>query len=189
MRGARFLVGAGVAGLALLAAGCGGSGSARVASVSATSGATTTTQAGLVGYASCMRSHGVPTFPDPDSTGGIPKPQVVAAAEAYPSKFNAATDACKNLLPTGGLAPPQTAQQLATQLADWLSFARCMRGHGVTSFPDPTAQGELTIAMVQAHGIDPHSPAVVRAMHTCIPASHGELTPAKISEALKNHSG
>jgi hypothetical protein len=136
-----------------------------------------------------MRSHRVPGFPDPDSTGGIPKPQVVAAAEANPSEFNAATDACKNLLPTGGLAPPQTAQQLATQLADWLSFARCIRGHGVTSFPDPTAQGELTIAMVQAHGIDPHSPSVVRTMHACLPASHGQLTAAKISEALKNHSG
>jgi hypothetical protein len=142
-----------------------------------------------VAYAGCMRSHRVPSFPDPDSTGGIPKPQVVAAAEANPSEFNAASGACKNLLPSGGLAPPQTSRQQATQLADWLSFARCMRGHGVTSFPDPTAQGDLTIAMVQAHGIDLHSPSVLRAMHTCIPASHRQLTAAKISEAVRSTSG
>jgi hypothetical protein len=134
-----------------------------------------------------MRTHGVTTFPDPDSSGGIPKPQVVAASEANPNKFNAASTACNNLLPaSGSLAPPQTAQQKRTQLADELSFARCMRTHGVTRFPDPTAQAGLSIEMVQAQGINVHSPTVLRAVEKCLPASHGGLTPAKVREALNN---
>jgi hypothetical protein len=63
-----------------------------------------------------------------------------------------------------------------------------MRSHGVTRFPDPTAQGDLTVAMVQAQGIDVHSPAVLRVVQACLPASHGALTPAKVREAL-NHAG
>jgi hypothetical protein len=176
-----------VAAFALLAAGCGGGTSPRVANVASTTTVTTTTdQAGLGAYAGCMRSHGVPTFPDPDGTGGIPKAQVVAAFQANRIKFNAAQAACRGLLPNGSLGPPQTPQQQATRLADALSFARCMRGHGVTRFPDPTAQGQLTVEMVEAQGIDVHSPAVLRAVQECLPASHGALTPAKIREALQN---
>jgi hypothetical protein len=63
-----------------------------------------------------------------------------------------------------------------------------MRSHGVSRFPDPTAQGQLTIEMVQAAGIDVHSPAVLRVVQACLPASHGALTPAKVREALANAS-
>ena len=180
-----------VAACSLLAAGCGGSGrSPGVASVgSSTTASTATGQSGLVGFARCMRSNGVPTFPDPDSSGGIPKPQVVAAATSNQNKFNAAQTACNHLLPSGGLGPPQTAQQQRTRLADGLSFARCMRSHGVARFPDPTAQGQLTVEMVQAQGIDVRSPAVLRVVQACLPASHGGLTPAKVREALSNVGG
>ena len=174
-----------VAALSLLAAGCGGGGSPGVASVAATTAATTT-ENGLVAFAGCMRSHGVPTFPDPDNSGGIPKPQVVAAAESNPNKFKAAQTVCNRLLPSGGIGPQQTAQQQRTKLADELSFARCMRSHGMIRFPDPTAQGQLTIEMIQAQGIDVHSPAVLRAVQACLPASHGALTPAKVAQALNN---
>src|SRR6478736_823250 len=82
----------------------------------------------------------------------------------------------------------KTAQQKHTRLADELSFARCMLDHGVSRFPDPTAQGDLSVEMVQAQGIDVHSPAVLRVVQACLPASHGALTPAKVREAL-NHAG
>ena len=98
--------------------------------------------------------------------------------------------ACNHLLPTnGGGGPQETAQQQRTQLADGLSFARCMRSHDVSRFPDPTAQGQLTVEMVRAQGIDVHSPAVLRAVQACLPASHGLLTPAKVAEALHNAGG
>ena len=177
--------------VSLLAAGCGGGGSSPGgASVgSSTTAGTAATQSGLVGFARCMRSNGVLSFPDPDSSGGIPKPQVVAAAEANQNGFNAAQTACNRLLPSGGLGPPQTGKQLRTKLADQLSFARCMRSHGVSRFPDPTAQGQLTVEMVQAQGIDVHSPAVLHVVQACLPTSHGALTPAKVAEALNNAGG
>ena len=85
-----------------------------------------------------------------------------------------------------GNGPQETPQQRRTRLADALSFARCMRSHGVTRFPDPTAQGELTVELVQAQGIDVHSPAFLRSVQACLPASHGALTPAKVRESLNN---
>jgi hypothetical protein len=180
---------AATAGLALLAGGCGGGGSPRVASViTSTTAATTTPPAapGLVGYAACMRSHGVPSFPDPDSTGEIPKSQVVTARTNNPSRFDSASSTCRRLLPNGSLGPQQTPQQIQTQLADMLSFAKCMRNHGLIRFPDPNQQGRLTVAMVQAQGIDVHSPTVLHDAQACLPASHGALTPAKIAQAIQD---
>jgi hypothetical protein len=180
----------GAAALALLAAGCGGGGSASpgVATVASPTTATTTAtgQSGLVAYSHCMRFHGVSGFPDPDGTGGIPKLQVVDARQRNPARFNAADRACQTLLPSESLAPQQTPQQQRVRLADGLSFARCMRSHGVTNFPDPTAQGQLTVEMVEAQGIDVHSPLVLRVVQVCLPASHGALTPAKVRQALNN---
>jgi hypothetical protein len=64
-----------------------------------------------------------------------------------------------------------------------------MRRRGVARFPDPTAQGQLTVEMVQAQGIDVHAPAVLRVVQACLPASHGALTPAKIRAALAKVGG
>jgi hypothetical protein len=110
-------------------------------------------------------------------------------AAATSPKFHAAMAACNHLLPNrGGSEPQESAQQQRKQLADALSFAKCMRSHGVSRFPDPTAQGQLTVEMVQAAGIDVHSPTVLRVVQACLPASHGALTPAKVREALANAS-
>jgi len=187
MRHRRPLALASVAALSLFAAGCGG-GSPGVASVAAST-TTTTTQTGLVAYSSCMRAHGVPSFPGPDATGGIDKLQVVAARTRNPSRFDTADTACRHLLPNGGLGTPETAQQMRTRRMDELSFARCMRSHGVSRFPDPTARGELSVEMVEAQGIDVHSPQVLRVVQACLPASHGALTPAKVREAIQNAGG
>ena len=182
----------GVVAFSLLAAGCGGGGSAGVASVasSTTAATTATTQNGLVAYSACMRSRGVPNFPDPDSSGGLPKLQVVAARTNNPSRFDSADSACRHLLPpNGSLGPQETAQQQRTKVADGLSFASCMRSRGVSRFPDPTAQGQLTVEMVQARGIDVRAPAVLRVVNACLPASHGALTPAKVRAAINNAGG
>jgi hypothetical protein len=178
---------AAVAAFSLLAAGCSSGRSPGVARVGSSTTATTTSQNSLVAFAGCMRSHGVSNFPDPSSTGEIAKREVVNARRNNPSRFDSASHACEHLLPNGSLGSPETAQQKRTQLADELSFARCMRSHGVTRFPDPTTQG-LTVEMVQAQGIDVHSPAVLRVVQTCLPASHGALTAAKVREAL-NRAG
>ena len=176
-----------VAALSLLAEGCGGGGSPGVANVaSSPPAATTTTTTGLLAFSQCMRSNGVPNFPDPQRfVGGNVKLTIHQAAPPQ-----AALDACSHLLPTnGGSGSQETAQQQRTQLADELSFARCMRSHGVSRFPDPTAQGGLSVEMVRAAGIDVRSPQVLRVVQACLPASHGGLTPAKVREALNNAGG
>jgi hypothetical protein len=174
-----------VAASSLLAAGCGGGGSPRVASVaSSTTGASTTTQNGLVAFSRCMRSNGMPNFPDPQRVGGRSLKLTVHRLAASNPRFQAAERTCNHLLPNGG--PQEPAQQSRTRLADELSFARCMRSHGLSRVPDPTAQGGLTVEMVQAQGIDVHSPAFLHVVQACLPASHGALTPAKVREALNN---
>jgi len=180
-----------VAAFSLLAAGCGSGGSPRVAGVaSSTTAATTTTQneaaAALLPFSRCMRSHGVPNFPDPSTIAPRALKAIAQHLAANNPRFTAATRACNHLLPNGG---PQEPAQSRTQLADELSFARCMRSHGVTRFPDPTARAGLSVEMVQAQGIDVHSPAVLRVVQACLPASHGALTPAKVREALNNAGG
>ena len=64
-----------------------------------------------------------------------------------------------------------------------------MRSHGLTDFPDPTAQGDLSVEMVQAQGIDVHSPSTLKVVQVCLPASHGALTPAKVRAALNEAGG
>jgi hypothetical protein len=162
-------------------AGCGGGGKPA---------ATSTPQTGAVAFAACMRAHGFPGWPDPTSAGVFDKAKLRQLGLNL-TRVRAIEDGpCKNLLPaTAGSASPQTPQQIRTQVADALSFARCMRSHGVARFPDPTAEGQLTLEMVQAQGIDVHSSSVLQAVQTCLPASHGALTPEKVREALAKAGG
>jgi hypothetical protein len=185
---------AAVAAFALLAAGCGGGGgggAAGVASVASTTpAATTTTTSGLLSFSQCMRSSGAPGFPDPQRfVGGNVKLTIHQLGAGSPH-FQAALSACDHLLPpNAGSGSRAIAQQARAQLADELSFARCMRSHGVARFPDPTAQGSLSVEMVRAQGIDVHSPAVLRVVQACLPASHGGLTAAKVRAAIDRAGG
>jgi hypothetical protein len=130
----------------------------------------------------------VPKFPDPQRVGGRTLKLTIQRLVASSPQFQAAQRACNHLLPNGGSGSQETSQQNRARVADMLSFAKCMRSHGVTRFPDPTAQHGLTVEMVEAQGIDVHSPAVLRVVQACLPASHGLLTPAKVRESL-NHAG
>jgi len=180
-----------IAVFSVLVAGCGGGGSPQVASDTSTTSTTTSTipRSTLLAFSQCMRSNGVPSFPDPQRfVGGNVKLTIHELGSSTPH-FQSALTACTHLLPNREGGSQATAQQQRTQLADELSFARCMRSHGVTRFPDPTAQGELSVAMVQAQGIDVHSPTVLRVVNTCLPASHGGLTAAKVREALQHAGG
>ena len=167
-----------VALLCLLAAGCGGSSSSGVATVPATT--TTVSSHTALAYAQCMRAHGLPGWPDPLPNGGFDKSKLRALGYTKDQVRSVTDKSCANFVPNG--APQQLSVQ--QKVADGLSFARCMRSHGVSHFPDPTAQGQLSVQMVQAQGINVQSPQVLQVVQTCIPASHGALTPAKIRRAL-----
>lgn len=148
---------------ALLAAGCGSSSSSTGATNTGGSGKT----ASPARYTTCMRSHGIPNYPEPDSSGQLPKitPSNVQRYGVSMSQFNAAQTACGKFWPF----QPPTAAQAQQELADYLKFARCMRGHGLPGFPDPTAQsdGPRFVISISKDGFDPHSPAVLAKARVC----------------------
>jgi hypothetical protein len=61
------------------------------------------------------------------------------------------------------------AAQVQTQLHhELLSFAGCMRSHGVSNFPDPTSPGQdKEFLLGQIPGINQHSPAFVSGHTAC----------------------
>jgi hypothetical protein len=175
-----------VVSLSLLAAGCGGGGSPGVASISSsTTTATTTTQSSALAYSGCMRSHGVPNFPDPAGGGAITKEAAVRAfKEVSNSQAFAAQTACRHLQPDGGQL---SRTQLAQRLSDLLAFARCIRTHGVENFPDPTSSGELTHEMLASAGVTVRQPAVLQAADACVGVTHGALTKAAVARFVAGH--
>jgi hypothetical protein len=160
-----------VAAVSLLAAGCGGG--------SSTTAATARTQSGALAYASCMRSHGVPNFPDP--TGGNNKQAVVSALQAVGnSQAQAAQTACMHVN-GGSPGTGQSATQSQAHIAAMLAFARCIRSHGFPNFPDPSRSGQLTHEMVASAGINLHQPAVLEAGDACVSVTHGVITKAIVA--------
>jgi hypothetical protein len=106
-----------------------------------------TSSPSAVAYSACMRSQGVPNYPDPDSSGELPKTDAQHLGVS-PTQYQAAQHACQHLLPTGpsfqqqtlhcyqtGNCPPALVQQM---FAADRKLALCMRSHGVPNFPDPT---------------------------------------------------
>jgi hypothetical protein len=110
-----------------------------------------------------MRSHRVPNWPDPGSGGTFDKskltPQSLGAAGP---QLRAAEGACDHLLPNVGAPSAAQAQQAK---AEALSFSRCVRAHGVPSFPDPAADGRIPDPA--SVGIDQGSPAFEAANRAC----------------------
>jgi hypothetical protein len=147
---------------ALLAAACSGSPSSAGSGGAPNAGGSANSPS-AVAYSRCVRSHGVPDFPDPDSNGQIPKPAAVRALrEVGDSRAKAATNACANLNPAGQGNPTLTAQEQQ----DYLNAAACMRSHGITNFPDPTFPGERVNLPIPS-SIDTNSRQFTQAAQTC----------------------
>jgi hypothetical protein len=83
-----------------------------------------------VEYSDCMRSHGVPNFPDLNANGSVNLPSSVNPAAPA---FQAAQQACASLRPGAGSPPPISLSQQKSFVAN----AQCVRKHGVSNFPDP----------------------------------------------------
>jgi hypothetical protein len=118
-------------------------------------------------FAQCMRSHGVPNFPDPGSGGAI---QFGSGdgINPRPPQFQKAQNACKKFLPNKG-APPSPTQQ-AKMLAQALKFSECTRAHGITDFPDPQATGggiRISISSGSGSNLNPKDPQFQTAQKAC----------------------
>jgi hypothetical protein len=170
--------------LGVLAAGCGGNsptgGVASLSSHASKASTTSSTAAGSTGggesspgsqavaYAECMRSHGVPNFPDPKvSTNGN---EVKVAIGVNPSitgnpHFKSAQQACNKLLPGGGPGEGPTHQITPQEQSRYLKAADCVRSHGVPNFPDPTFSGGGV--HIEHQGLNESSPAFKAAVHAC----------------------
>jgi hypothetical protein len=126
------------AGLALLTACSGGSSAGSGGSPNAggpASSPSTNSQKALA-FSRCVRARGVPNYPDPDSSGGIPK-ETDQQLGVSSSQFQSALNACQHLLPnTGNIDDnPAALDQWWSQM---LHFAQCMHSHGVPNWPDPS---------------------------------------------------
>ena len=139
---------------ALLTAACGGGSSS-----AGSSGAGQGRLAQALAFAHCMRAHGAPNFPDPDSSGGF------AMKPSDSSSFNVpqAHAACAHLYPDMGKKLPDPAQQAAQQ-RHALAFAACMRKHGIANFPDDWSGN---VGQLLSAGLDPSSPQLNAALTKC----------------------
>jgi hypothetical protein len=148
------------AGLVLLVVACSGGPSPTGSSGSSDAAGSTGSQ--QLAFAQCMRTHGVPDFPDPDTSGAFNKVTLNQLATGDP-RFQTAQNSCLHLIPNAGSVPNQAqAQQSAAQA---LSFSQCVRTHGVTNFPDPDRSGRIPDPA--SVGIDQGSPQFQAANQAC----------------------
>ena len=166
-----------VVAIASLAAACGGSASPGVASLGSTTTTTTpasaaqstskaTNYADAVAYANCMRTHGEPNMPDPNSNGDFLDVRGtlngVKGIDPNSSQYEKADKACSHLLPNGG---QMTAGEQQQALAQALKFVACLRTHGLPNMPDPVASGGGIALRVPKGG--PNSPQFRAAQTAC----------------------
>jgi hypothetical protein len=157
--------------------------------------ASTPTYAQELALVGCMRSHGVPNFPDPSAAGGYSLSadgSLVGAngsVDIDSSQAQTAYGSCRHLLPGGpsisqleqDVQQEQQAQAQALPLE--LKYSQCMRSHGVPDFPSP---GQATPA-AGSSPINASSPQFVAAAGAC-----QHLLPAgahvTFRQSLSSHS-
>jgi hypothetical protein len=144
-------------------AACGGSSSP-------TSSSAPTTNNG-VNFASCVRAHGVPDYPDP--RGG--ETVNIHALQEPTQAVETAINKCQDSAPGPNFGPRLSTAQLASVRAGALAMAKCMRAHGLV-YPDPVVspgpgghgfQYGFPLAELKSHPIDYKSPAYSAANKTC----------------------
>jgi len=122
-------------------------------------------------FANCMRSHGVPSFPDPAGGGSGIQLGGTGVNPQSPA-FKSARKACGGLAPGRPGGPPATQSQFLAAL----KFSRCLRTHGEPDFPDPTRfDGPPGPILIIGPGLyfrvstsfNPDAPAVHQAIAAC----------------------
>jgi hypothetical protein len=146
----------------LIGAGCGSKAPAETGSAGSAGAAghkQATDRDKAVKFAECMRENGVSDFPDPDASG-----EFVYGVSVSPAVFKQAVDACKDLQPPGTLS----AKRSPEQQKEGLTFAQCIREHGVKDFPDPV-NGEPLVdtRRIPSSGTSGGMTILNAAMHKC----------------------
>ena len=129
-------------------------------------------------FSECMRTHGVPSFPDPGSGGGI-NFKLGSGVNPQSPAFQSAQADCAKLVP--GAGGPFSGRPDPNARRILLRLATCMRAHGLTTFPDPTTSrpslsgngvGGLVLGrggyfLSLPPGLSPQSPAFRHAAVAC----------------------
>ena len=108
--------------------------------------------------AHCIRSHGMPGWPDPIINPLTNAPDWPRSAPRVPPGIQQACQSIANRLPPDAQnsQPPTAASMQAL-----LRFAHCMRSRGVPDWPDPNALGEFPIttqmSIAYKSGADQHA--------------------------------
>jgi hypothetical protein len=150
-------------GAAVVLAACGSGAGSSSAATGASDDA-----AGL-SFATCMRAHGVPHFPDPGGPRTSDAGISILGAHLPPTTnvrapaFRAALSLCMRRLDAVHPPPPLSTAKKAQALR----FARCMRSRGVPGFPDPVFRSDGRIGVAPGKGVDPTSPAFEHAQAAC----------------------
>jgi hypothetical protein len=156
-------------GLLLLTAACGSGTPSR--STSSTSGTSSSGTGGVsaayvadkLGFARCLRAHGVPDYPDPNASGQEPpnSKQLIFSPQGQH-----AVGACSSW---GNRIHNDVAAQNQAVMGEYVRFAQCMRAHGLPGFPDPAYAGGRVEFVLRASqdGFDPHSPQVLAKARQC----------------------
>jgi hypothetical protein len=117
-----------------------------------------------------MRTHGVPSFPDPDPSGGFSilltpggETRVNGVSVGGPA-YQSAAEACR--FGGSGRNPAVPERERLALLA----FARCMRHHGFPRWADPTFPAGGGVMGGGGYGID--APGVKQAATICNQAAH-----------------
>jgi hypothetical protein len=166
-----------MAALVLLTGACGGGHAAATP-------ATSDRESAALSYAGCMRSHGVPNFPDPNSSGSIDKAKVSSLSGS--PQFRVADGACRHLLPNTSTATA-TRADVEAALNGMVRFAACMRSHGVQNWPDPQVDrshpsGPRPVFDLHS-AIDPQSPGISTDIRQCQHLMPQSVTPYMCSRA------
>jgi hypothetical protein len=139
------------------------------ASTSAATGSSSTSStSSTLAFSNCMRSHGVPNFPDLASNGikieASGQTLSVNGVAVNAPAFVAARQKCRKYLPTQQTTPTEAAQQRQRGL----EFAKCMRSHGVRNFPDPqTVSSHNGNQVARLPAVIFQSPAFKAAANAC----------------------
>jgi hypothetical protein len=123
--------------------------------------------------AQCMRSHGIPDFPDPtiDGAGHLALPNgaqgehVKEEMQANPAALQACEPILDRLPPAarGGGSEGPVSQE---DMAKLLQFAQCVRQHGVPEWPDPKSDGTFPLSGTPL-ATEGKSPRLVSAWLAC----------------------
>jgi hypothetical protein len=170
-------------GLALLAAACSGSSSSTGSGGSANAGGSAGSPS-AVSYSQCIRSHGVPNFPDPDPrTGQVAKGSAQQFGVSAAQLQTAQTD-CQHLYPSnsgsGGVLTKDSISQceetgncpqalVQAAMTAMRAYVLCIRSHGIPTWPDATidSEGRPGFNLLHVTGFDPNGSQASNVMDEC----------------------